>query len=157
MTTRRWSVMLVLALTLALTMPVATQAITAPEFFRLFPFGIFDPPFFGDLFFIDPNTEFRGSFICVQETNTALGKGALSRVALGIGIGQRNTAVGAEALPLLTTGFFNTGVGNWALQQLTTGDSNTAVGMRALSRLRADSGWRRLTWTGSRAPSKRWP
>jgi hypothetical protein len=56
MTTRRWSVMLVLALTLALTMPVATQAITAREFFRLFPFGIFDPPFFGDLFFIDPNT-----------------------------------------------------------------------------------------------------
>jgi hypothetical protein len=66
--------------------------------------------------------------------NTACGAGALDLNVgnQGTGEGVNNTAVGAAALLLNTTGSSNTAVGTGALELNTAGPFNTAVGLQAL-------------------------
>ncbi len=59
--------------------------------------------------------------------NTGLGEGVLATNS-----GPENTALGAFALDVNTTGVGNTGVGSGALGANTTGNFNTAVGVAAL-------------------------
>ena len=60
--------------------------------------------------------------------NTGLGVGALSGEESQINSGIGNTAVGAPASGLLTTGNNNTSIGSSSFLHLHTGDLNTAIG-----------------------------
>jgi hypothetical protein len=68
----------------------------------------------------------------VGNQNTGIGTQALSSLTGGAGFGSYNTAVGAYALQLDTSGAGNTAVGMGALNANTGGHTNVAVGVSAL-------------------------
>lgn len=84
------------------------------------------------LFFKTNNT--RAGFISTG-SSVALGVRALKGYPFNSAVDNANTAIGAGALEVNTTGFSNTGIGNTALPHVTTGYANTAVGVNALTTL----------------------
>jgi Chaperone of endosialidase len=122
-------VMLVLALTLGLALPVAAQPLTSADLAT----GVF-----GGGPFVEQLCESlirrllpRACFTDVEGVagnNTALGGGALGSNTTG----SENTAVGFDALQSNTTGNSNTATGLGALSANTTGGNNTATGLQAL-------------------------
>ena len=66
--------------------------------------------------------------------NTSLGANSLVNPTVNIGsqTGVRNTALGTNVMPVLTSGQRNTGIGDFSLFSNTSGTENTAIGSGAL-------------------------
>lgn len=79
------------------------------------------------------NPTYDGSFDFING-NTSFGANSLLNPTLNFATqsGVRNTAIGVNVMPGLTSGRLNTGIGEFALFSNTTGNANTALGSGSL-------------------------